>query len=161
MRPGSTPARCLRPRSAIPVVTCLLAILVESRYPSGQELAALITLTVGVMLAVWQGTVTGKPYAIIFCLVGTVCNGAMMTFSGKVLRWVRRPLSPHSRARLGWSASSSSGPWWASAGAWLGRFTRPRSREKAPLLGRPMLAPEAVHVVTPVSSSKQASWRHS
>ncbi len=73
-------------RSAIPVVTCLLAILVESRYPSGQELAALITLTLGVMLAVWQGTVTGKPYAIVFCLVGTVCNGAMMTFSGKVLR---------------------------------------------------------------------------
>lgn len=72
-------------RSAIPVVTCLLAILVESRYPSGQELAALITLTLGVMLAVWQGSVTGKPYAIIFCLVGTVCNGAMMTFSGKVL----------------------------------------------------------------------------
>lgn len=72
-------------RSAIPVVTCLLAILVESRYPSGQELAALITLTLGVMLAVWQGTITGKPYAIGFCLVGTVCNGAMMTFSGKVL----------------------------------------------------------------------------
>lgn len=71
-------------------MTCLLAILVESRYPSGQELAALITLTLGVMLAVWQGSVTGKPYAIIFCLVGTVCNGAMMTFSGKVLRWVSR-----------------------------------------------------------------------
>lgn len=73
-------------RSAIPVVTCLLAILVESRYPSRQELGALVTLTVGVMLAVWQGTVTGKPYAIVFCLIGTVCNGAMMTFSGKVLR---------------------------------------------------------------------------
>ncbi|PSC74164.1 sugar phosphate phosphate translocator [Micractinium conductrix] len=72
-------------RSAIPVVTCVLAILVESRYPSSQELAALITLTLGVMLAVWQGTATGKPYAIMFCVVGTVCNGAMMTFSGKVL----------------------------------------------------------------------------
>jgi len=72
--------------SAIPVVTCILAIFVESRYPSGQELGALITLTLGVMLAVWQGTVTGKPYAICFCLVATVCNGAMMTFSGKVLR---------------------------------------------------------------------------
>lgn len=72
--------------SAIPVVTCVLAILVESRYPSRQELTALITLTLGVMLAVWQGTVSGKPYAIAFCLVGTVCNGAMMTFSGKLLR---------------------------------------------------------------------------
>ncbi|EFN59787.1 hypothetical protein CHLNCDRAFT_133480 [Chlorella variabilis] len=72
-------------RSAIPVVTCVLAIVVESRYPTGQELWALITLTSGVMLAVWQGTVSGKPYAIVFCLVGTVCNGAMMTFSGKLL----------------------------------------------------------------------------
>lgn len=36
------------------------------------------------LLLVLQGTVTGKPYAIIFCLIGTVCNGAMMTFSGKV-----------------------------------------------------------------------------
>lgn len=133
------------------MVTCLLAIVVESRYPSRQELTALIVLTMGVMLAVWQarwacvaaccracggqqqealctavrpsplgalnsrpqlapsagsitappslpslpalprcssipqGTVSGKPYAIAFCLVGMVCNGAMMTFSGKVL----------------------------------------------------------------------------
>jgi len=135
------------------VVTCVLAIMVESRYPSRQELTALIMLTFGVMLAVWQvcdwgqqgslccegaaaaagsgrraakcavgsvqqtllqlccyvpmsagahslrrrsqpplqnlpcfiqGTISGKPYAIAFCLVGTVCNGAMMTFSGKV-----------------------------------------------------------------------------
>ncbi|PRW60834.1 Drug Metabolite transporter superfamily [Chlorella sorokiniana] len=72
-------------RSAIPVVTCVLAIAVEGRYPSRPELTALLMLTFGVMLAVWQGTVTGKPYAIAFCLVGTVCNGAMMTFSGKVL----------------------------------------------------------------------------
>lgn len=77
---------CLHCRSAIPVVTCLLAIAVESRYPSQQELAALVMLTFGVMLAVWQGTVAGKPYAIMFCLAGTVCNGAMMTFSGKLLR---------------------------------------------------------------------------
>jgi hypothetical protein len=68
------------------VVTCVLAIVVESRYPTRQELTALVTLTLGVMLAVWQGTVSGKPYAIAFCLVGTVCNGAMMTFSGKLLR---------------------------------------------------------------------------
>ena len=118
------PAPCPPLRSAIPVVTCVLAILVESRYPSRQELTALVMLTLGVMLAVWQvrkrrwycvllevevggerqglsrcaaaltalpppyrclqGTVSGKPYAIVFCLIGTVCNGAMMTFSGKV-----------------------------------------------------------------------------
>ena len=75
-------------RSAIPVVTCLLAIGVESKWPTRTELTALVTLTVGVMLAVWQGALFGKPYAIAFCIAGTVCNGAMMTFSGKLLRWV-------------------------------------------------------------------------
>jgi drug/metabolite transporter (DMT)-like permease len=72
-------------RSSIPVVTCGLAVLVESRMPTQQELIALIVLTVGVMIAVWQGTIAGKPYAIFFCIMGTICNGAMMTFSGKVL----------------------------------------------------------------------------
>jgi drug/metabolite transporter (DMT)-like permease len=66
------------------VVTCVLAIVVESRYPSGQELGALCTLCAGVMLAVWQGTVSGKPYAIVFCLIGTVCNGAMVRLQGGV-----------------------------------------------------------------------------
>lgn len=72
-------------RSAIPVVTCVLGILVEKKWPTKQEASALFTLTSGVMLAVWQGTVTGKPYAILFCITGTLCNGAMMTFSGKLL----------------------------------------------------------------------------
>ena len=35
---------------------------------------------------VLQGAVTGKPYAIVLCLAGTVSNAAMMTFSGKVRR---------------------------------------------------------------------------
>lgn len=72
-------------RSAIPVVTCVLAIIVESKMPTQQEATSLIILTLGVMLAVWQGTVTGKPYAIALCIIGTICNGAMMTFSGKLL----------------------------------------------------------------------------
>lgn len=75
----------LNRRSSIPVVTCVLAILVESRYPSRQEASALVILSVGVMIAVWQGTVTGSPNAIAFSIAGTLCNGAMMTFSGKVL----------------------------------------------------------------------------
>lgn len=72
-------------RSAIPVVTCILAILVERKIPTQQEVTALVVLTVGVMIAVWQGTIAGKPHAILFCIMGTVCNGAMMTFSGKLL----------------------------------------------------------------------------
>lgn len=36
------------------MVTCVLAIAVEGRYPSRSELTALLMLTFGVMLAVWQ-----------------------------------------------------------------------------------------------------------
>eukprot|EP00887_Chlorella_sp_A99_P000376 scaffold13.g376.t1 len=72
-------------KSAIPVVTCALAIVVENRWPCRNEAMSLVTLTLGVMLAVWQGTVSGKPYAIAFCIAATVSNAAMMTFSGKLL----------------------------------------------------------------------------
>ena len=72
-------------RSSIPVITCLLAIVVEGKMPTEKEATSLVILTVGVMIAVWQGTVAGKPHAIMFCIIGTVCNGAMMTFSGKLL----------------------------------------------------------------------------
>lgn len=40
------------------MVACILGILVESRYPTRQELVGLVILTFGVMLAVWQ--VRGK-----------------------------------------------------------------------------------------------------
>ncbi len=75
-------------RSAIPVVVCILSMLIMNKYPSRQEATALVVLTLGVMLAVWQGAVTGKPYAVFFCIAGTICNGAMMTFSNKLLRCV-------------------------------------------------------------------------
>ena len=75
-----------RRRSAIPVVVCILSMLIMNKYPSRQEATALVVLTLGVMLAVWQGAVTGKPFAIVCCIAGTVCNGAMMAFSNKILR---------------------------------------------------------------------------
>ncbi|KAL4856523.1 putative sugar phosphate/phosphate translocator [Chlorella vulgaris] len=72
-------------RSAIPVVACVLSIVVESKYPSPQEAASLVVLSCGVMLAVWQGTVAGKPYAIALSVAATVSNAAMMTFSSKLM----------------------------------------------------------------------------
>lgn len=72
-------------RSAIPVVTCVLAIVVERHFPSRSEAGNLMMLTVGVMIAVWQGNVSGTRTAILLCIMGTICNGAMMTFSGKLL----------------------------------------------------------------------------
>lgn len=67
------------------MVTCVLAIFVENKIPARQEVVALVVLCAGVMLSVWQGSVSGRPQGIVFCVAGTLCNGAMMTFSGKVL----------------------------------------------------------------------------
>jgi drug/metabolite transporter (DMT)-like permease len=72
-------------RASIPVFTCLLAIVVESRRPTQSEAVSLLVLTAGVMVAVWEGTVAGSPRAVALCLAGTVSNAAMMTTSGKVL----------------------------------------------------------------------------
>ena len=85
------------------MVVCILSMLIMDKYPSRQEATALVVLTLGVMLAVWQGAVTGKPYAVFFCIAGTVCNGAMMTFSNKLLRLVcgRPPAPPRGRFRRG------------------------------------------------------------
>ncbi len=71
------------------MVACVLAIIVEGKYPSKEEATSLVVLSLGVMLAVWQGTITGKPYAIAFSIGATVCNGLMMTFSSKLMRWVQ------------------------------------------------------------------------
>ncbi|EFN51185.1 hypothetical protein CHLNCDRAFT_141340 [Chlorella variabilis] len=66
-------------------VACIMAVLIESRYPSPQEAASLVVISLGVMLAVWQGALTGKPYAIAFCVAATVCNGGFMTLSSKLM----------------------------------------------------------------------------
>jgi drug/metabolite transporter (DMT)-like permease len=72
-------------RAAIPVATCILRIVVEGIIPSRLEATSLVVLTSGVMLAVWQGALSGKPHAIALCIIATICNGAMMTFAGKLL----------------------------------------------------------------------------
>ncbi len=72
-------------RSAILVITCALAVVVEDVRPSHKEAGALGILTLGVTIAVWQGVVGGSPGSILCCVLGTISNGAMMTFSGKLL----------------------------------------------------------------------------
>ena len=72
-------------RSAIPVVTCALSVVIEGRQPPRREIISLVVLTLGVMIVVWRGRASGKLYAVILCVIGTVCNGAMMTFSGKLM----------------------------------------------------------------------------
>jgi len=72
-------------RSFIPVICCLLAIGIENKIPTGKEIGSLVILSLGVMIAVWEGSVNGSPHGIMLCIVGTVCNAAMMSTSGRIL----------------------------------------------------------------------------
>lgn len=42
-------------------------------------------LTAGVMVAVWEGSVSGSVTGLLLCCTGTVCNAAMMSTTGKVM----------------------------------------------------------------------------
>ncbi|KAK9816692.1 hypothetical protein WJX72_003780 [[Myrmecia] bisecta] len=72
-------------RSSIPVITAALAVFIESKVPSRAELGSLVVLTLGVMIAVFEGTVSGSVAGVMVCLSGTVCNAAMMTTSGRLM----------------------------------------------------------------------------
>ncbi|KAK9906462.1 hypothetical protein WJX75_002209 [Coccomyxa subellipsoidea] len=72
-------------RASIPVITAIVAVVVEHQIPGKGEAAGLLVLTGGVMLSVYEGTAVGSPSAIVCCIAGTVCNGAMMSFSGRLL----------------------------------------------------------------------------
>ena len=71
-------------RSAIPVCTAVLAVFIEKKTPTQEELTALIVLTLGVMVTVWEGSATGSITGIMLAIGATVCNAAMMSTSGKV-----------------------------------------------------------------------------
>ncbi|KAK9830332.1 hypothetical protein WJX72_011058 [[Myrmecia] bisecta] len=72
-------------RSAIPVVTALLGVLIERKVPTRFELGSLIILTAGVVLSVWEGSISGSVYGIVISLSSVVCGAAMLSFSGAVL----------------------------------------------------------------------------
>lgn len=82
LQPHRPSVRC---RSAIPVCTAILAIFIERKVPSREEAVGLVVLTAGVMVAVWEGTVSGSVTGLVLCCTGTVCNAAMMSTTGKVM----------------------------------------------------------------------------
>lgn len=65
--------------------TAVLAVVVEHQVPTLGEAAGLVALTGGVMLAVYEGAGAAGPFAVFLCVLDTICNAAMMTFSGKLL----------------------------------------------------------------------------
>ena len=64
--------------------TAVLAVFIEKKTPTQEELTALIVLTLGVMVTVWEGSATGSITGIMLAIGATVCNAAMMSTSGKV-----------------------------------------------------------------------------
>ncbi len=56
-------------RSAIPVITAVLAVVIEQKVPTQAESMGLLVLTSGVMLAVYEGA-GGTPRGIMICIAG-------------------------------------------------------------------------------------------
>jgi hypothetical protein len=117
-------------RSAIPVVTCALAVVVEGVRPSGEEAGALVVLSAGVMIAMWQGAVGGSPGSILCCVAGTISNGAMMTFSSRLLSASRWRSSSRGRSTppgaVSTRSTTTTAGWCAPRCATAGR-SRPRA----------------------------------
>ncbi len=61
------------PRSAIPVVTALLAVAIEKKVPTRTEGVALMVLVSGVMVAVWEGA-AGSLRGILVCIAGELSS---------------------------------------------------------------------------------------
>ena len=52
--------------------------------PTGFEMLSLVILTLGVVLSIWEGSVSGSWLGISVAVASTVCGAAMLSFSGKV-----------------------------------------------------------------------------
>ena len=54
----------------MPVVTAAVAVLVEKKVPSREECGALILLTMGVTVTVFEGKATGSGAGLFLCVAG-------------------------------------------------------------------------------------------
>ena len=73
-------------RSAMPVAVAMLSALIEHKIPTLTEVAALAVLSIGVMIAVWEGSVTGSVTGLVLCVAALFSNAAMISTTGKVRR---------------------------------------------------------------------------
>ncbi|KAK9807025.1 hypothetical protein WJX72_010960 [[Myrmecia] bisecta] len=72
-------------RASLPVVTAAAAVLVERKVPTRGELLALLLLTCGVVVAIFEGQASGNGFGIALCVAGTLCSAGMMTTASKIL----------------------------------------------------------------------------
>ena len=61
-------------RASLPVVTAAVAVLVEKKVPSREECGALILLTMGVTVTVFEGKATGSGAGLFLCVAGESCS---------------------------------------------------------------------------------------
>lgn len=52
--------------------------------PTGFEILSLVILTVGVVLSIWEGSISGSTIGMSIAVASTFCGAAMLSFSGKV-----------------------------------------------------------------------------
>ena len=71
-------------RASIPVLVAILAVCIESKVPSSKEIACLVVISAGVMLAVWEESKNAM-LGIVLTLVSTVMQSIQMSLSGKVM----------------------------------------------------------------------------
>lgn len=62
-------------RASLPVVTAAVAVLVEKKVPSREECGALILLTMGVTVTVFEGKATGSGAGLFLCVAGQSPSG--------------------------------------------------------------------------------------
>ncbi len=77
-------------RASIPVVCAACAVVVEHKVPSPAEAAGLFLVAAGVMATIAGSADKSKQrpdetIGIVFCVVATLSNALMMTFSGRIM----------------------------------------------------------------------------
>ena len=68
----------------MPVAVAALAAVIEQKVPTPAELIALAVLSVGSMVAMWEGSVGGSLTGVLLAATGLFSNAAMISTTGKV-----------------------------------------------------------------------------
>jgi len=71
-------------RASVPVCVALLAICIEHKIPSKGEVACLVVVSIGVMLAVWEES-KNATLGIALTLISTVMQSIQMSIAGRVM----------------------------------------------------------------------------
>jgi len=71
-------------RASVPVCVALLAVCIEHKVPSKGEVACLVVVSIGVMLAVWEES-RNAVLGVALTLLSTVMQSIQMSISGRVM----------------------------------------------------------------------------